>query len=56
MTKLKMVELLIQRERELYEQLEVDVEIFGSDNGITKRDRTRWCVVSEILRELGLSE
>ena len=42
MTKKQMIEVIQQREAELFLTLKVDEKLFGTENNITSRSRSEW--------------
>jgi hypothetical protein len=54
MTKKQMIEVIQQREAELFLQIKVDESLFGKDNNITLRSVSDWAKINGLMEDLGI--
>jgi len=54
MTKKQMIEVIQQREAELFLQIKVDESLFGKDNTITLRSVSDWAKINGLMEDLGI--
>jgi len=52
MTKKQMIEVVQQKEAELFLQLHVDMKLFGDDHVITSRSRSEWSRIHDLMTEM----
>jgi nitrogenase molybdenum-iron protein alpha/beta subunit len=52
MTKKEMIEVIQQREAELWLNVKVDEKLFGRDHIITSKTRGEWCKIHNLMEEL----
>ena len=52
MTKKQMIEIIQQREAELFLTLKVDEKLFGTENNITSKSRSEWSKIYSLMEEL----
>jgi hypothetical protein len=52
MTKKGMIEVIQQREAELWLNVKVDEKLFGRDHIITSKTRGEWCKIHNLMEEL----
>jgi len=52
MTKKGMIEVIQQREAELWLNVKVDEKLFGRDHIITSKTRGEWCKIHSLMEEL----
>jgi hypothetical protein len=55
-TKAQLISTMQRREFMAWQDLQMCKDIFGTDDDITNRARTRWCAVYEALEELGIPQ
>jgi hypothetical protein len=54
MTKKQMIEVIQQKEAELFLQIKVDESLFGKDNNITLRSVSDWAKINGLMEDLGI--
>lgn len=54
MKKQNMIKAIQNKEAELFLIAKQSEVIFGDESGLTKRDRSRWVAVAELMEELGI--
>ena len=54
MTKKQMIEVIQQREAELFLQIKVDENLFGKDSTITLRSVSDWAKINGLMEDLGI--
>jgi hypothetical protein len=52
MTKKQMIEIIQQREAELFLTLKVDEKLFGTENNITSKSKSEWSKIYSLMGEL----
>ena len=52
MTKSEMKEKIAERCKEEWNSLRESIELFGANDELTKRDRSRWAVLNDLYTEL----
>ena len=52
MTKKQMIEIIQQKEAELFLTLKVDENMFGTENNITSKSRSDWNIIYTLMGEL----
>jgi hypothetical protein len=54
MTKKQMIEVIQQKEAELFLQIKVDESLFGKDSTITLRSVSDWAKINGLMEDLGI--
>jgi hypothetical protein len=54
MTKKQMIEVIQQKEAELFLQIKIDESLFGMDSTITSRSRSDWAKINGLMEDLGI--
>jgi hypothetical protein len=54
MTKKQMIEVIQQKEAELFLQVKVDENLFGMNSNITLRSRSDWAKINGLMEDLGI--
>ena len=56
MNKEQMIEIILQFEKELWEERNEMFQVFGLNDEGTKRIITQWCVISNLIDKLQIKE
>ena len=56
MNKKDMIKILVEKEFELWEKNERDVEMYGIDHKYTRASRAEWYTVRQLVKELKIKE
>ena len=54
MTKKQMIEVIQQKEAELFLQIKVDESLFGMESTLAARSRSDWAKINNLMEDLGI--